>query len=188
MTEKEKITSDPFIDLLRADEEILWLGKSEPMSLMRPLMRAVKICAIWGLILLALAFWFTSVYPVKGNPYDSGEPRSVVETFLYFLRVSLPVILIGYGFYWWWTQYEPVATYAVTNQRIMIHQGRKTTVWKHAEIKKIDIVGDEHWASMTFTRVGGDMSTWHDVTESETILEIIRARVKTPVFVDHIEG
>jgi hypothetical protein len=194
MKEKETNSFNPFT-YLRHDEEILWSSHSGPISLMKPFMTYLKICAIWGLILFAIAFLFQMMYSVGGAGYGREDEARylLIDAFPLLLLASMPVILIVYGVYWRLTQYEPPEVYAVTNKRILRFRNRilgsykrKTNPWELEEIKRIDIVEDYELATVMFTRINNEMSTWRDITDVEGMLGVIRDHRETPVLVNRL--
>ena len=176
------VTEDVFTKLLRPDEEILWLSKSGSISLIKPLIDYLRINIICVLLLSIVCVCFVLLSPFKGPETN----QSAFEAFLYCLRILLPVILVVYALYWRMYRYEPTATYAVTNQRLLTYRRGKITTLDPNDIKKIDIVEGDKKASLTFTRDGGKFITWENITDVESILHLIRERSKELILVNRI--
>jgi hypothetical protein len=123
MKEKEKGKVNPFVGVLRDDEDILWLYKRPPLTFGGHL-KQYALTSVAGLLVVSVLFglFLFLVMLINGSdaPWTAVLAFSVLAASGIVGVLLSPLLVIGYPFDWWQEQCAQRA-YAVTNQRLLTY-------------------------------------------------------------------
>jgi hypothetical protein len=175
MTKQQKSKFNPFAQMLRDDEEILWLYVTSSLSnqqYLKKLLRTYEsskylLRLIIGCVLfILLGMGRLGVISVNTILQLTGIALVIAVVFTLLVITLMKRNSIH-------------CSYALTTQRLISIESSTPEFLSVAAIKSVYIEGTTYKATITFTSADADAYIWQNAGEIETLLKLLRQTRKT---------